>query len=179
MDVYSSMLADGIVFINARIDQRIAGLVISSFLHIDRQRNEDRRFRIYLNTKYGDIPSACTIVDIIEFYKKRDMRVETLGFGEIGPASALILASGSEGERKVAAHSQIGIRLNLDSFEFSGLQNDQAKAREEARIRDLYLDLLGRFCNENVETLRVYVNQESYMNAHEVMQFGLADAILN
>ena len=122
LDVYSSMLEDGIIFVNAPIDQRIAGLATSSLLHHAARGENTGCAKMYLNTKQGDIVSAMSIVDIIELYKRRNVEIQTLGFGEAGVAACLILASGTPRQRKVAAHCQLSLDLGLDHLDLPNPQ---------------------------------------------------------
>jgi len=53
LDIYSSMLAEGVIFVNARIDQRIAGLIVSCLLDINAHSGTVKHPKIYLNTRMG------------------------------------------------------------------------------------------------------------------------------
>jgi ATP-dependent Clp protease protease subunit len=178
LDVYSSMLTDGIIFINAPIDQRIAGLVTSCLLHISSNTGVVQHPKIYLNSKHGDIISSMSIVDIIEYYKKKDTRIQTMGFGEIGVAAGLILAAGTLGFRKVAAHSRLSLRLGIDNLEFGGIQSEQAKAREEGKMRQISLELFAKYSGQTIEVLRIYANKEGYLDATEAKDLKLVDEII-
>jgi len=68
MDIYSSMLAKGIIFVNAKIDQRIAGLITTCLLHIN-ETADIVQPKLYLNTSQGDIVSAMSVVDVMQFLK--------------------------------------------------------------------------------------------------------------
>lgn len=178
LDVYSSMLEDGIIFINAPIDQRIAGLVTSSLLHHAARGENTGCAKMYLNTKQGDIVSAMSIVDIIELYKRRNVEIQTLGFGEAGVAACLILASGTPRQRKVAAHCQLSLYLGLDHLDLPNLKSAEMQSRQAERIKAQFLDVLVHYTRQPAERIRVRTGSEEYLNASEAQQLGLVDEVI-
>lgn len=179
LDIYSSMLAEGIIFVNTRIDQRISGLIVSCLLEINANSSTVKHPKIYLNTRLGDVLSAMTVVDIIEVYKKRNIQIQTVGFGEIGAASALILAAGSKGQRKVAPHCKLMLRFNADTYDLSALQSEQAKLAQFEKIKSAILEQLVKFSGKDIEVLRVYSNREEYFDAAQIIEkLGLADEMI-
>lgn len=177
LDVYSSMLADGIIFVNAPIDQRIAGIITSCLLHISSNAEEPSQPQIYLNTKRGDIVSALSVVDIIEFYKRKGVTIQTIGFGELGAAAALILAAGTGGMRRAAAHCHISLHFGTGNVDFA-ISSDQAKARQSAKTQSAVVELLSKYSGQERDLFRTYTNSESYLDAPEARQFGLVDEVI-
>lgn len=178
LDVYSSMLEDGIIFVNAPIDQRIAGLVTSSLLHHAAHGENTRSAKVYLNTKQGDIVSAMSIVDIIELYKKKKVEIQTLGLGEVGVAACLILAAGTPGQRKVARHCQLSLYLGLDSLDLPNLKGADMQLREAERIKAQFLDILERYTGTSVDRFRVRIGSEEYLNADDAQRLCLVDELI-
>lgn len=175
LDVYSSMLADGIIFVNAPINQRIAGLVTSSLLHINSNTDTAKKPKIYLNTRKGDIVSALSIVDIIEFYKSKNIQIQTIGFGEVGIAAALILAAGTKGFRKLAKHAQVSLYLGLDSLDFEVIKSTQAQERQETKLRKKSNELFAQYTGQDISVFRNLTGAEKYLDAKEVKGIGLID----
>jgi ATP-dependent Clp endopeptidase proteolytic subunit ClpP len=178
LDVYSSMLADGIIFVNARIDQRIAGLITSCLLQISSNIDVVQKPQIYLNTKLGDLVAAMSVVDIIEFYKNRDITIQTMGFGEIGIAGGLILTSGSKGFRKMATHSQLSLYLGVDNLEFGGVQSAEAKSIQAEKMRRISIELLSKYSGQDKDEFRIRTNREDYLDGRESKRLGLIDDII-
>jgi ATP-dependent Clp protease, protease subunit len=178
LDVYSAMLADGIIFVNTRVDQRVAGLITSCLLHVQAKPDTGQQPKIYLNTKQGDLISAMTVVDIMEFYNGKGVHVQTAAFGEIGVASALILAAGAKGSRKVAAHSLLCLRLGTESLEFGAISSNQAKGTQEAKLRETAVRLLAKYSGQDPDDLLHYINREAYLESAEVIRLGLADGTI-
>jgi ATP-dependent Clp protease, protease subunit len=178
LDVYSAMLVDGIIFVNTRIDQRVAGLVTSCMLQITARRDQAKSPKLYLNTNQGDMLAALTVVDIIEFYKKKNMQIQTVGFGEVGPAAGIILAAGTKGGRKIAAHSQVCLRMTPGNVAFGNLESDQAKATQTSKVMANVVDILAAYCRQDKNYFRLCVGSERYMGAEEAVEIGLADEII-
>jgi ATP-dependent Clp protease, protease subunit len=178
MDVYSSMLAEGIIFVNTRIDQRVAGLITSCLLHITGRKDQAVNPKIYLNTQQGDVLAALTVVDIIEFYKRRDMQIQTVGFGEVGLATSIIMACGTHGLRKIAAHGQICLRVAPGNLEFGNVESEQAKARQRDKIVITVIDMLTSYSGQEKDYFRACLGAERYLSAEEAIEIGLVDEII-
>ena len=178
LDVYSAMLADGIIFVNAPVDQRIAGIITSCLLHIGSNSDGDTQPQIYLNTKRGDVVAALSVVDIVEFYKGKGVRVQTMGFGELGAAAALILAVGTEGLRWAAPHCHISLHFGAGSVDFGAISTDGAKSRQSDKTQATVIELLSKYSGQDLDLFRTYTNSESYLDASQAKQLGLVDAII-
>lgn len=178
LDIYSSMLARGIIFVNAAIDQRVAGLINTCLLHIN-ETADIVQPKIYLNTQKGDVLSAMAVVDVMQFLQKNErnpIAIETFGFGEIGVAAALILAAGTKGRRRAATHCQMSIRIGSANVGFEAIQATEAKSKEDAKLRQKALELVQRFSGLDLETARFYINNfEGYLEAEKAIELGLID----
>jgi len=175
LDVYSSMIADGIIFVNAPIDQRIAGLVTSTLLHISSNTDSAQKPKIYLNTRKGNITSAMSIVDIIEFFKNKNIPIQTVAFGEIGVAAALILAAGTKGMRKIARHAQASLYLGLESLDIEVIKSTEAQGRQESQLRRLTNELLAKYSGQDINIFRNLTGAEQYLEADKAKNIGLVD----
>jgi ATP-dependent Clp protease, protease subunit len=180
LDIYSSMLAKGIIFVNAPIDQRIAGLIMSSLLYIY-ETADIVQPKLYLNTKNGDILAAMSVVDVMHLLtnnKKNIIQIQTVGFGEIGVASALILAAGSKGLRRASARSQLELFIGKEHLELGNISSADAKAREELNLRKSAVELFAKFTGKSIEEIRVYINSESFFDSQKAVDLGLVDGII-
>ena len=178
LDVYSSMLIDGIIFINAPIDQRIAGLVTSSLLHINSNSETPQTPKLYLNTRGGNIVSAMSIVDTIEFFKGKNIQIQTLAFGEIGIATALILAAGSKGIRKIAKHAQLSLYLGLESLDIEVIKSTQARERQDTSLRTKTNELFAFYSGQDISLFRGLTAAEKYLDADESKSLCLVDEFI-
>jgi ATP-dependent Clp protease, protease subunit len=178
MDVYSAMLADGIIFINAPIDQRLAGLVASSLLTIQSRTGEARPPKIYLNTKRGDIVSAMSVVDIVEHYKKKNISIQTVGLGELGAAASLILCAGTKGQRRAASHAQLSLHVGLDQFDLPNIKSTDMQTRQGERLKSTMIKLLANYSGNDEALFRVRVSSEDFMTAEQAKKEGMVDDII-
>jgi len=176
LDIYSSMVSDGIVFVNAGINQRVAGLVVSALIHICKD-SKQQEAKLYINAGGGDITSALSVVDMMEFFKSRAFTIHTMGLGEVGVGSALILAAGTKGCRKLAHNSQVSLYLGGNALEVNNALSSQAKVTQAERLRGLCIDMLARFSTEDVEGFRIRTNTETFLSAPEAQSLGLIDEL--
>jgi len=178
LDVYSSMLEDGIIFVNAPIDQRIAGLIATSLLHLHAHGQRNTPAKVYINSKRGDIVSAMSVVDIIELYKRMQVDVETVGMGELGVAGCLIVAAGTRGHRKLAAHCQLSLYVGLDNFDLPNLKSPDAQQRQSNTIRTRFIEQLSVYSGQPLDYFRARGNSEEYLTADEAKELGLVDELI-
>lgn len=174
LDIYSAMLADGIIFVNAPINQRVAGLVASSLLHIDRLARASKQAKLYLNSKEGDLVAAMSIVDIMEHYKKK-VPLHTVGLGELGIAGSVILAAGSKGCRRAASHAKLSLYVGLSHFDFPNIQSAEMKSSQGEGIKQEMIAMLAHYSGQDPMFFRMRLNSEQYLTASEAIKFGLID----
>lgn len=178
LDIYSAMLADGIIFVNAPIDQRISGLIVSCLLQVDAHTDAAKRPKIYLNTKKGDIVSAMSVVDILERYKRKGLAIQTVGLGEIGVAAGLIVAAGSPGQRHLTANCQLSLYLGMDNLECTNLPSEEMKLRQGEKLKDQFIQLFAKYTKQDVELFRLHTNSEAFVDAETALQRGVCDALI-
>lgn len=177
LDIYSSLMEKGKIFVNMPINQKTAGLINVCLDHIITEQDINRP-EIFLSANNGDVISAMMIVDIIEFYKKNNIEIRTLAFGEIGIAASLVLASGTKGNRFIAPNCQLSLYLGLDGLEFCNINDTQAKYMQAEKIKNRCLELFVKFSNKNLEELRHQTDNEMYINAEEAIKMGIAEYII-
>jgi ATP-dependent Clp endopeptidase proteolytic subunit ClpP len=172
------MLEDGIIFVNASIDQRIAGLIATSLLHLHAHGQRNAPAKVYINSKRGDIVSAMSVVDIIELYKRMQIKVETVGIGEVGAAGCLIVAAGTRNHRKVAAHCQLSLYLGLDNFDLPNIKSAEMQLKQSEKIKARFLEQLSVYTQQPLDFFRVRGNSEEYLSAEEAKRLGLVDELI-
>ena len=116
---------------------------------------------------------------MIEYLKSNDCEVHIRGIGKIMSAGILILACGTKGERKIGKNT----RLMMHSVQggiagaFPNMKDDLTLIK---KMQDKYIQCLADLTNLNLKQLRSIVNKrrDTYLNAEEAIDMGLADSVL-
>lgn len=173
VDVYSRLLTDRIVYVGTGIDDGVANVVIAQLLHLESD-DPDRPISLYLNSPGGSVTSVLAIYDTVQFVRSP---VRTTCVGQVGSASALLLAAGQPGSRTLLPHA----RVVLDQPAGGGqgtLPDLAVQAKEIVRLRAEMEQLLSHHTGVEVERLRRDTDRDLVLTAQASVDYGLADAVL-
>ncbi|MDO9455623.1 ClpP family protease [Nocardioides sp.] len=173
VDIYSRLLTDRIVYLGTEIDDGVANVVIAQLLHLESD-NPDQAVSLYLNSPGGNVTSVLAIYDTLQFIR---CPVGTTCVGQVGSASALLLAAGEPGRRTLLPHA----RVVLDQPAGGGqgtLPDLAVQAKEIVRLRASMEELLSQHTGVAVEQLRRDTDRDLVLTAHAAVDYGMADAVL-
>ena len=173
VDIYSRLLTDRIVYVGTEIDDGVANVVIAQLLHLESD-DPDRPISLYLNSPGGSVTSVLAIYDTLQFIR---CEIATTCVGQVGSASALLLAAGAPGRRTLLPHA----RVVLDQPGGGGqgtLPDLAVQAKEIVRLRAEMELLLSHHTGVPVERLRVDTDRDLVLTADAAVAYGVADAVL-
>ncbi|GAA5972027.1 hypothetical protein JCM11641_002462 [Rhodosporidiobolus odoratus] len=150
-DVYSRLLQERIVFLNAPIDDALSSVVVAQLLFLEAESSAP--ISLYINSPGGSVTAGMAIYDTMQFV---NCPVHTIVVGQASSMASLILAGGEPGHRSALPHSSVMIHQP------SGGAGGQASeiaivANEILRIREKMFDLYADHCkhpDEDRETAR-------------------------
>jgi ATP-dependent Clp protease protease subunit len=172
-DVYSRLLSDRIVFLGTEIDDGVANVVIAQLLHLQSE-SQDSPISLYINSPGGSITALLAVYDTIQFIKPS---VATFCLGQAASAAAVLLASGTPGNRHVLAHSRV--LLHQPSGGGEGTAADlEIQAREIARLREQVDEILHRHTGQPMDKLRTDTERDLILTAQQAVDYGLADRVI-
>src|ERR1700694_524167 len=138
-DIYSSLLAERIVFLGTPIDDQIANLIIAQLLHLESD-DPDKDIYLYLNSPGGSVYAGLAIYDTIQFIKPD---VQTICVGIAMSIASLLLAAGAKEKRMALPNARILIHQLSGEFEGQGT-DIEIQAREviglKRRLEEIYSD---------------------------------------
>ena len=137
---------------------------------------EDIKF--YISTYGGSADDMMAIYDMMRLTKlNRD--IETIGMGKIMSAGTLILASGTQGKRKIMRNCRVMLHA-VSAGSMGSIHNLVNEMEEIQNIQDAYIRTL---CAETLLTkrqLKKMLDQKVnvYLTAEEAVEYGLADEVI-
>eukprot|EP00210_Caulerpa_lentillifera_P008638 g8239.t2 len=102
-DIYSRLLRERIICLNGAIDDHLSNLIVAQLLYLESEHPE-KQISMYINSPGGVVTSGLAIYDTMQYIQ---CPVTTLCIGQAASMASLILAAGSEGERKALPNSRI------------------------------------------------------------------------
>ncbi|MBT3246735.1 MAG: ATP-dependent Clp protease proteolytic subunit [Actinobacteria bacterium] len=173
-DLFSRLLKENIIFIGTPIDDTIANLVCAQLLHLESE-NPDRDISLYINSPGGDINALFAIYDTMQYIKPD---ITTICFGQAASAAAVLLAAGAPGKRLALPHSRVLIHQP-----YAGAQGQvsdiELASREIQRLKAQLEEILASHTGQDVEKIHADTDRDFVMTAHEAMEYGIIDDVID
>ncbi|GAA5828160.1 hypothetical protein JCM5353_007811 [Sporobolomyces roseus] len=178
-DVYSRLLQERIVFLNAPIDDALSSVVVAQLLFLEAESSSP--ISLYINSPGGSVTAGLAIYDTMQFI---NCPVHTIVVGQASSMASLILAGGEPGQRSALAHSSI--MIHQPSGGAGGQASDiSIVANEILRVREKMFDLYADHCilpNEEREHARSrfarMLDRDHYLIPSAAIEQGIIDQVL-
>ena len=172
-DIYSRLLSERIIFLGTEIDDGVANVVMAQLLHLE-AASPDLEISLYINSPGGTYSALTAIYDTMQFIQPD---VATICMGQASSAAAVLLAAGAPGRRSVLQHAKV--LLHQPSSQARGTLPDLAvQAKEVARVRAEFDEILSRHTGHPVAKIRSDTDRNMTLNAQEAIDYGLADQVI-
>ncbi len=160
----------------------VTELIIAQLLFLEFD-NPEKPIYFYINSTgtswhtgdaIGFETEAFAICDTISYIKPP---IHTICIGQAMGTAAVILSSGSKGQRAALPHSSIVLHQPRSGA--SGQATDiQIRAKEVIHNKQAMLKILAKNTGKTVEQLSKDSDRMSYLNPHEAVEYGLIDRVL-
>ena len=175
-DIYSRLLKDRIVFVGGAVDDDVANLVVAQLLFLS---NDDPSsdINLYINSPGGNVSAGLAVYDTMQFIRPD---VATYCVGMAASMGAVLLAGGTKGKRYVLPNSRVLIHQPLIRGVLTGPATElDIEAREILRLRNKIYDILARHTGQTNQTIERDCDRNKWLEAHEAVQYGCVDQILD
>ena len=171
-DLRTLHLADGVLFIQGRIDASMATQFASCMLMLSRER---RDARIYLNSEGGEVDAGLMMYDVMQGFPGK---LEVFCVGRAASMAALLLAGGQKGRRYVLPHSRVMIHEPLIAGGLGGSASTiERTAKGILEVRDLTNGIVARHTGRTLEEVNRATERDNEMTAAQAVEFGICDEI--
>ncbi len=161
----------------------VTELIIAQLLFLEFD-NPDKPIYFYINSTgtswysgdaIGFETEAFAICDTISYIKPP---VHTICIGQAMGTAAVILSSGSKGQRAALPHASIVLHQPRSGA--SGQASDiQIRAKEVIHNKQEMLKILSKNTGKSVDQLAKDSDRMSYLNPNEAVNYGLIDKVLS
>jgi ATP-dependent Clp protease protease subunit len=175
-ETYVKLAKHRIIFISEDISNDLASELSALLLHFD---NEDHSalIEIYINSHGGDVSGLFNICDVMQIISAP---IRTICAGCAYSAAAVILSSGSKGERCAFKHSRIMIHGIQCVFPIPGFDMNRIKNYHDFMLEnnDNIMKILADNTKTPLEKIRKDCNENVWMTPQMALEYGIIDRIL-
>lgn len=173
-DIYSRLLKDRIVMLDADVNEHSASLIVAQLLFLESQGNEDIHF--FINSPGGVVTAGMAIYDTMQFIKPD---VSTIVMGQACSMGSLLATAGAPGKRKMLPNARH--MIHQPSGGAGGQATDMEIQVEE--ILKMKRNLTQIYVNHNskgktFEEFKNDMERDKFMSAQEALDYGLIDEIV-
>lgn len=184
-DIYSRLLKDRIIMLNGAVDDNSANLVIAQMLFLESE-SYDADITLYINSPGGLVTAGLGIYDTMQFIK---CDVSTVVVGQACSMGSFLAQAGTAGKRIVLPESRTMIHrvssgtpstrgsVHVQELEFEDARRSFEESKKiNKRLTELYVkhNSKGKDYEELFETMKF----DTFLNAQEALDYGLADKIV-
>jgi ATP-dependent Clp protease protease subunit len=171
-DIYSRLLKDRIIILSGEIDDTVANSVIAQLLYLDSLNNDD--INLYINSPGGSTTAGMAIYDCMNYVKSD---VATICIGMAASMAAFLLSSGKKGKRYALPNAEIMIHQPLGGVQGQAVEIKIA-AERILKLRAKLNKLLAKNTGKTIEQIDKDTDRDYFMDAHESIEYGIIDKIL-
>ena len=160
----------------------VTELIIAQLLYLEFD-NPDKPIYFYINSTgtswytgdaVGFETEAFAICDTISYIKPP---VHTICIGQAMGTAAVILSSGTKGQRAALPHASIVLHQPISGAR--GQATDiQIRAEEVLKNKKSMLEILSRNTGKTLDELSKDSDRMSYLNPHQAVEYGVIDRVL-
>jgi ATP-dependent Clp protease, protease subunit len=184
-DIYSRLLKDRIIMLNGAVDDNSANLVVAQMLFLESE-SYDADITLYINSPGGLVTAGLGIYDTMQFIK---CDVSTVVVGQACSMGSFLAQAGAPGKRIVLPESRTMIHrvssgtpstrgsVHVQELEFEDARRSFEESKKiNKRLTELYVkhNSKGKGYEELFETMKF----DTFLNAQEALDYGLADKIV-
>lgn len=174
-DIYSRLLSDRIIFLGGPLTDEVANVVVAQMLFL---ANEDPKadINLYINSPGGAVTAGLGVIDTMCYVPGN---IATYIIGQAASMGSLVACSGTAGKRYTLPHAKNLMHQPLLAGILEGQATDlEIEAREMLRLRDIIYQIYANTTGQTVEKIQKDCDRNHWLNAQEMVDYGLADEVL-
>ena len=172
-DIFSRLLKDRIIFIDGKINDTTADIVVAQILYLESE-NPEKEISIYINSPGGSVTAGLAIYDTMQYVR---CPVQTICMGQAASMGAVLLAGGSKGKRFALPSSRIMIHQPWGGAEGQAV-DISIQAKEIGRLKKLTIQFFAENTGNSYEKIAQDMERDFFMSAEEAKEYGIIDQIM-
>jgi ATP-dependent Clp protease protease subunit len=176
VDVYQKLSNDRILFICDQLSDHLATDITATLLLKDAE-DPGKKITLFINSQGGDIRNALMICDMMSIIESP---VETVCIGAAMDEAAIILASGTFGNRFATKNSVISISQLIHDWMAQANLTDAKKYLELAMADNKrMMEIISKTTKKTLKQVMSDFDRRMFLNAGEAVKYGLIDKVVS
>jgi len=173
-DIFSLLLKNRIVLVSTPLNDQTSSLIVAQLIHLS---NEDPEapIQMYISSPGGVVYAGMGIYDTMKMIPNQ---ISTVAVGFTASFGTVLLTAGTKGHRYALPNATIHMHQPLGGAQ--GQASDiEIQANEILRLKKRINEILAENTNQPLEKIEQDTNRDMYMNAHDAVEYGLVDHVLD
>jgi ATP-dependent Clp protease protease subunit len=175
MDLYSRLMRDRVILLEGEVHDQMANLIVGQLLFLESE-DATRDITMFINSPGGSVTAGMAIYDTMQFIKPD---VSTYVMGQACSMGSLLAQAGAKDKRFILPNARH--MIHQPSGGARGQATDmQIQVNEilemKKNLTNIYVKHNSR--NKDYETLARDMERDYFMSAHQAVEYGLADKVI-
>ena len=171
-NVYSSLLANRIIFLGSEVRDENANAICAQMLLLNAE-DPSSDIYLYINSPGGSVDSGMAIFDTMQWISND---VATVAMGLAASMGQFLLSSGTPGKRYALPHSRI--MMHQPSGGLGGTASDiRIQAEQSLHIKKTMAQLIAQHTGQSVEQIEADSDRDRWFTAEQALEYGFIDHV--
>ena len=163
------------IFLTSHVDVDSSNGLIKQLMYLERE-DEDKEITLYINSPGGEVISGLAVYDYIALMRAP---VRTVCIGTAASMGAILFLAGKK--REMLPHTRLMIHdPAYSSGDIGGKKPHEIQQQVDKlmEVRETLAGIIAEKSNKSIEEIYEVTAEDTYLNAEEAIEFGLATGIL-
>ena len=171
-NVYSSLLANRIIFLGSEVRDENANAICAQMLLLNAE-DPSSDIYLYINSPGGAVDSGMAIFDTMQWISND---VATVAMGLAASMGQFLLSAGTPGKRYALPHSRI--MMHQPSGGLGGTASDiRIQAEQSLHIKKTMAQLIAQHTGQSVEQIEADSDRDRWFTAEQALEYGFIDHV--
>ena len=171
-NVYSSLLANRIIFLGSEVRDENANAICAQMLLLNAEDPHSDIY-LYINSPGGSVDSGMAIFDTVQWISND---VATVAMGLAASMGQFLLSAGTPGKRYALPHSRI--MMHQPSGGLGGTASDiRIQAEQSLHIKKTMAQLIAQHTGQSVEQIEADSDRDRWFTAEQALEYGFIDHV--
>ena len=171
-NVYSSLLANRIIFLGSEVRDENANAICAQMLLLNAE-DPSSDIYLYINSPGGSVDSGMAIFDTMQWISND---VATVAMGLAASMGQFLLSAGTPGKRYALPHSRI--MMHQPSGGLGGTASDiRIQAEQSLHIKKTMAQLIAQPTGQSVEQIEADSDRDRWFTAEQALEYGFIDHV--
>ena len=171
-NVYSSLLANRIIFLGSEVRDENANAICAQMLLLNAE-DPSSDIYLYINSPGGSVDSGMAIFDTMQWISND---VATVAMGLAASMGQFLLSAGTPGKRYALPHSRI--MMHQPSGGLGGTASDiRIQAEHSLHIKKTMAQLIAQHTGQSVEQIEADSDRDRWFTAEQALEYGFIDHV--